>query len=145
LKITYIKILSCVLRIGLWSFNKLPPKTFSSLNLKMGIKITQKFYAEFETIEKNAKICLQKVISKTNAHNVSLSSSIPLTCKSFGTIWAIFFTVPQAHIHVSWYTQSQIMITLGTLYFRAPILHLGLYLLKWGASVWDCTYKKQLL
>ncbi len=54
---------------------------------------------------------------------------------------------PLSHRHIftswssiSWATQSQIMITLGTLYQRAPILHLGLILRKCGVSEWQCTY-----
>ncbi len=45
--------------------------------MKMGIKTTQNFYADFKTVEKNAKNLLTKKLwAKKSVRNWSLSSSI---------------------------------------------------------------------
>ncbi len=90
----------------------------------MVINTTQNFTLNSKLLRRMRNFANKKATRKTNVQNLSLYSSILLTCKTFGQICATFFAVPQAHIHISWYTQSQIMITLITLYLRAPILHL---------------------
>ncbi len=87
----FFKIVSRFLRIGLQNFSNVLiwPKNVFFTKFDDGYQNNSEFYADLETVEKNAKkFANKKVTGKRSVQNWSLFSSILLTCKSF---WQITF------------------------------------------------------